>query len=125
MKINSGFSELRFMGLTSKGAITFRLTNIDIEANKIIMKRYDNSSTIENLNINTNATIIGNSAYGLANVNTTIRHYEKPKLTISRLLANTVEFLFNPINRTLKLDVVAVEIAEVLSCSINYVLRRQ
>ncbi|WP_445360970.1 hypothetical protein ACJJIL_00950 [Microbulbifer sp. EKSA005] len=124
-KVNSGFSELRFMGITPEGAIIFRLTNVDIESNETTMSRYGSSSTTVYSNTTANATVVGSSAYGSANTNTTIHHYEKPKSTVTQLPPNTVEFLFNPNEKLLKLDGLVVEITKVTSYSISYVLHRQ
>lgn len=123
-KVNTGYTELRFMGLTPEGVIIFRLTDIDIESNETTMIRYGSSSTTVNSNTTANATIIGNSAYGSANTNATIRHYEKPQAAVTQLPPNTVEFLFDPAEKTLKLEGVSVEITQVTNYSIRYVLHR-
>ena len=123
-KVNSGYTELRFMGLTPDGKIIFRLTDIDIESNESTMSRYGTSSTTINSNTTANASTYGNSAYGSAYTNATIRHYEKPQASVSQLPPNTVEFVFDPAQKTLKLEGVAIEITKATSYSISYVLRR-
>jgi hypothetical protein len=123
-KVNAGYTELRFMGLTPEGAIIFRLTDTDIESNETTIARYGSSSTTVNSSTTANATVIGNSAYGSANTNATIRHYDKPKATVTQLPPSTVEFLFDPKEKTLKLEGVVVEIIYVNNYSISYVLHR-
>jgi hypothetical protein len=123
-KVSAGYTELRFMGLNPDRSIIFRLTDIDIETNETTMSRYGSSSTTVNSNTTANATVVGNSAYGSANTNTTIRHYDKPQATITQLPPNTVEFLFDPAEKTLKLEGVSIEITKVTNYSISYVLNR-
>ena len=124
-KVDAGYTELRFMGLTEEGAIIFRLTDIDIESNETTMSRYGSSSTTVNSNTTANATVVGNSAYGSASTNTTIRHHERPEATVTQLPPNTVEFVFNPSEKFLSLSGVTIEIIRVTNYSIDYVLHNQ
>lgn len=123
-KVNKGYSELRFMGLTDDGKIIFRLTDVDIESNESVFTRYGTSSSTINSNTTANASIYGNTAYGSANTNTTVSHYEKPKATITQLPPNTVEFIFNPADKNLPLEGITIEILEVKAYSISYVLHK-
>ena len=123
-KINEGYSELRFMGLTSEGGIIFRLTDIDIESNENVFTRYGASHSTVSSNTTANATAYGNSAYGNAHTNTTISHYKKPEATITKLPPNTVEFVFDPAEKNLALEGITIEIIEVKKYSISYVLHK-
>lgn len=123
-KVNAGYKELRFVGLTEDGKIIFRLTDIDIESNETTMSRYGSSSTTVNSNTTANATVIGDSAYGSANTYSTIQHYEKPQSTVTQLPPNTVEFLFNPDEKHLNLGDVTIEVKQVTNYSISYVLHQ-
>lgn len=123
-KVNEGYSELRFMGLTEDGDIIFRLTDIDIESNESVFTRYGISKSTINSNTTANATAYGNSAYGSAQTNTTISHYDKPQATITKLPPNTVEFVFKPQDKSLPLDGITVEIVDVQKYSIKYILHK-
>ncbi|MEH6348366.1 MAG: hypothetical protein V7785_24945 [Bermanella sp.] len=123
-KVDAGYTELRFMGLTPEGLTIFRLTDIDIESNETTMSRYGSSTTVVKSNTAANASVSNNYAYGTANTNTTISHYEKPKATETQLPLNTVEFVFNPGEKILKLEGVSVEVKQVTQYLITYVLHR-
>ncbi len=123
-KVNSGYTELRFMGVTPQGDIIFRLTDLDIESNETTMSRYGSSSTIVNSNTTANVTNYGNNAYGSANTYSTVNHFSKPEATVTQLPPNTVEFLFNPEEKLLKLEGLSVEIIEVSNYSLRYVLHK-
>ena len=123
-KVNEGYSELRFMGLTQDGKIIFRLTDIDIESNESVFTRYGSSHSTLNSNTAANTAAYGNTAYGSAQTNTTIYYHEKPKATITNLPANSIEFIFDPSEKTLQLDGVTIEIYEVKAYSISYVLHK-
>jgi len=123
-KVNEGYSELRFMGLTNDGKIIFRLTDIDIESNESVVTRYSVSRSTINSNTTANASAYGNTAYGSANTNTTVSHYEKPKATITQLPPNTIEFVFDPNEKMLPLEGITIEILEVKTYSISYVLHK-
>src|SRR5688572_8281596 len=49
-KVNEGYSELRFMGLTPEGGVIFRFTDIDIESNESVFTRYGVSRSTVNSN---------------------------------------------------------------------------
>ncbi|WP_067866814.1 hypothetical protein [Neptuniibacter marinus] len=123
-RLNAGYTELRFMGLTPEGHIIFRLIDIDIESNETTMSRYGTSTTTVNSNTTANASVYGNSAYGTANTRTVISHYEKPSATVTQLPPNTVEFIFNPEDKILELEGVSVEVVKTTDYSISYVLHR-
>ena len=95
-KVNEGYSELRFMGVTPEGGIIFQLTDIDIESNETVFTRYGASRSTVNSNTTANVSAYGNTAYGSAQTNATISHYEKPKATITQLPANTCLLYTSP-----------------------------
>ncbi|WP_299176751.1 hypothetical protein [uncultured Neptuniibacter sp.] len=123
-KVNEGYSELRFMGLTNDGKIIFRLTDIDIESNESVFTRYGTSRSTINSNTTANASVYGNTAYGSANTNTTVSHYEKPEATITQLPPNTIEFVFDPSDKMLPLEGITIEVLQVKTYSISYVLHK-
>ncbi len=78
-KVNTGYSELRFQGLTEDKKIIFRFMDVNIHSNENVFTRYGQDT----------ATISGNSFGGLTVVNNS-----KPEAQISQLPPNTTEFLF-------------------------------
>jgi hypothetical protein len=124
-KVNEGFSELRYMGRTQDGYIVFRLTDIDIVSNETVFTRYGVSQTVISTNTNASATMLGNTATGSANTTGVATHFEKPKAEITKLPPNTVEFVFDPAEKVLRLESVDVEIREVTDYSITYVLHKK
>ncbi len=123
-KVDAGYTELRFMGLTPDGHVVFRLTDIDIESNETTVNRYGGNRSTINSNTSANASSYGNTAYGTANTTTTITTYQKPSANVTQLPPNTVEFTFDPAEKALKMEAVTVEVLEVTKYSINYILRR-
>ena len=123
-KVDAGYTELRFMGLTPEGHIIFRLTDIGIESNETTMGRYGTNTSIVNSNTKGQASVYGNTVYGTSNTSATIKHYEKPKATVTQLPPNTIEFAFNPKDKMLKLEGVTIEVKQFTPYSINYILHR-
>jgi len=121
-KVDEGFTELRFMGLTDNGKIIFRLTDIDIVSNENVFTRYGASRSVISSSSTANATLYGDTAYGSSNTSSTVTHYEKPKARITKLPPNTVEFAFKPSDKVLELDGVNIEIKAVSKYSIKYIL---
>lgn len=121
-KIKAGYTDLRFMGVTKKGEVIFRLTDVDIESNETTMSRYGHSSTMASSNTSVNATYSGNSIYGSSNTNTIIKHYEKPKSSTIQLHPNTVEFFFDPKEKVLNLEDISIKILSVTNHSITYLI---
>jgi hypothetical protein len=79
-KVNRGYIELRYQGLTEDGRLVFRLTEVETESTETTMSRYGGStSTI-------NAQRIGNSVYG------TVTTYNTPRGITNHLPPNTTEF---------------------------------
>lgn len=123
-KVNEGYSELRFIGLTNDGEIIFQFTDIDIQSNENVFTRYGVSRSVATTNTTANASVYGNTASGSAQSNTVISHYEKPKATVTQLPANTVQFLFKPSDKILNLEGISIEIVNVNSYSIQYILSK-
>ena len=123
-KIDEGFTELRFMGITEDGKVIFRLTDIDIQSNETVFTRYGVSRSTIHSNTNANASAYGNTAYGTSSTNATITRHEKPEARITKLPPSTVEFVFDPTVKILKLEGVSVEIIETTQYSLSYILHR-
>jgi hypothetical protein len=121
-KVNTGYSELRFMGLEDDGLIRFRFTDIDIESNESVFTRYGHATTTVNTKGSARASVYGNQGYATSNSQATINHYDKRKATITQLPANTVEFTFDPKDVFLKLGKTSVEIKGVSQHNIRYIL---
>jgi len=124
-KIDEGFAELRFMGITEDGKVIFRLTDIDIQSNETVFTRYGVSRSTIHSNTNANASVYGNTAYGTSSTNATITRHEKPEARITKLPPSTVEFVFDPTVKILKLEGVSVEIIETTQYSLSYILHKQ
>ena len=104
-KVDAGTTELRFMGLTSDGQIIFRLTDVDIVSNETTMSRYGSTYSTVNVTSPNHATV---------------QTYEKPEATARQLPPNTVEFLFDPEERSLELKGIIIEVLSVSTYSISY-----
>lgn len=108
-KTDAGTTELRFMGLTENGDIIFRLTDVDVVTNATTMSRYGQ----------TYSTVTATSPNHM-----TVNTYHKPESTARQLPPNTVEFLFDPADRSLEVKGVRIELLSVKSYEIAYVLRK-
>lgn len=123
-KVEEGFTELRFMGIADDGKIIFRLTDIDIQSNETVFTRYGASRTTINSNSSANVSVYGNSAIGSGNTNTLITKQEKPEAQITKLPPNTVDFVFDPKEKYLKLEGVTVEVLDASKYSLSYILHQ-
>ena len=123
-KIDEGFTELRFMGVTEDGKVIFRLTDVDIQSNETVFTRYGVSRSTIQSNTNANASAYGNTASGTSTTRATIIHHDKPEARVTQLPPNTVEFVFDPKAKILKLENVSVEITETTQYSITYFLHK-
>ena len=121
-KVDKGYSQLVYMGLDESGDIIFRITNTTIDSNETTMMRYGTDRSVSNSNTSGSATVSGNTIYGNANTSTSTTHYKKREATVNQLPANTVEFLFNPNDKILKMDGVTVEIKGANNYSLSYIL---
>lgn len=123
-KINTGYSELRFVGLDPKGNVIFRFTDVNIESNETTFSRYGVSSTAVDSHTTANALMTGNLIHGTANTRTMITHHDKPEATVTQLPPNTVEFVFDPEEERLVLADISIQVISVNNYSITYALYR-
>ncbi len=123
-KIEEGLTELRFMGIADDGKIMFRLTDIDIQSNETVFTRYGANRTTINTNANANVSVYGNSAFGSGNANTVITEHDKPEAQITKL-PNTVDFVFDPKDKYLKLEDITVEVIDATKYSLSYTLHKE
>lgn len=110
-KVNRGFTELRYQGLSADGRYIFRVTEVETESNETTMSRYmGRSSTV-------NATQVGNSVYG------TVTTYE-PEGSTERLPPNTVQFALEPSKaNSFVVAGIEVQVTSADETSVNYKLR--
>jgi Tfp pilus assembly protein PilV len=83
-KVNRGYTELRYQGLTADGRLIFRVTEVETESTETTMSRYGGSTST------LNAQRVGNSVYG------TVTTYDAPRGSTERLPPNTTEFALDP-----------------------------
>lgn len=109
-KVDTGFRSLYFAGLTSDNKIVFRLTSLNDQSSETTMSRYGDSSA---------------SMMSAASVISAIsaKPAQKSDSEGSRIPPNTIEFLFDPEDKILKLEDVSIEILEVSKYSIKYIIR--
>ena len=83
-KVNRGYTELRYQGITPDSRLVFRVTEVETESTETTMSRYGGSTST------LNAQRVGNSVYG------TVTTYEAPRGSTERLPPNTTEFALDP-----------------------------
>lgn len=83
-KVNRGYTELRYQGITSDGRLVFRVTEVETESTETTMSRYGGSTST------LNAQRVGNNVYG------TVTTYDAPRGSTERLPPNTTEFALDP-----------------------------
>ncbi|MCE1007580.1 hypothetical protein [Pseudomonas monteilii] len=111
-KIDKGFTELRYQGMTPDGRPVFRLTEIETTSTETTMSRYGGRTT------NFNVQSYGNQSYG------TINSYAAPSGDTERLPPNTTEFAVPVKRRTFDVGNVRVTIMSFDETSIVYSLSR-
>ena len=79
-KVNRGYTELRYQGITPDGRLVFRITEVETESSETTMSRYGGSTST------VNAQRVGNNVYG------TVTTYDAPRGSTDRLPPNTTEF---------------------------------
>jgi hypothetical protein len=121
-KVQEGMSELRFMGFDSDGMAVLRFTDVNIQSNENVFTRYGSNSVVANTNSFSTLNVNNYSAVGTTNSNTVVTQYQKPEAQVYALPPNTAEFKFNPADKKLKMDGVTIEIIEVGSNSMSYML---
>lgn len=83
-KVNRGYTELRYQGITPDGRLVFRVTQVETESTETTMSHYGGSTST------LNARRVGNSVYG------TVTTYDAPRGATERLPPNTTEFALDP-----------------------------
>jgi hypothetical protein len=83
-KVNRGYTELRYQGITPDGRLVFRVTEVETESTETTMSRYGGSTST------LNAQRVGNNVYG------TVTTYDAPRGSTERLPPNTTEFALDP-----------------------------
>ena len=110
------------MGLTEDGQVIFRLMDMEVSSNESVFTRYGFAQSHTTTTTTGNASVYGNSAYGSSVSNSSTVHIPKAKARVMALPPNTVEFLFDPREKILKLETITVEIVDVKNYSISYIL---
>jgi len=116
-KVNRGFTELRYQGLTQDGKLVFRVTEIETQSNETAMSRYGRG--VSSVNLNTSYSAYGSQTYGTA-------FYQPPPQGRTEILPpNTTEFIIDP-SKTKELNIagVRVEIRGFDAQSLRYSLNR-
>lgn len=88
-KVDRGFLELRFQGVTEDGKIALRLTDIETQSNETTMSRYG----VGHSTMSATTTV---TPYGTAYTTGTGFYISPPKGSTQYLPPNTTEFLFDP-----------------------------
>jgi hypothetical protein len=83
-KVNRGYTELRYQGITPDGRLVFRVTEVETESTETTMSRYGGSTST------LNGKRVGNNVYG------TVTTYDAPRGSTERLPPNTTEFALDP-----------------------------
>ncbi|MGR5282707.1 peptidase [Photobacterium damselae] len=108
-KVNTGYSDLRFMGLSSNKELIFRFTDIVIDSNETTMSRYG-----------VNVTHVNSDNWG----NLTATTYSKPTSSTYQLPPNTVEFKVPKDKKTLPINGYTVQILNANEYSIEYIVTK-
>ena len=112
-KVNRGYTELRYQGLTSDGRLAFRVTEVETHSTETSMSRYGGSTST------LNAQRIGNNVHG------TITTYDAPRGSTDVLPPNTTQFAVDP-NKTREFTVAGtrVQIINATETSLTYLLTK-
>lgn len=84
-KVNRGFTEVRYQGLSPDGRLVFRVTEVETESTETTMSRYGGSTST------VNAQRIGNNVYG------TVTSYDAPRGSTEHLPPNTTQFAIDSV----------------------------
>lgn len=79
-KVNKGFTEVRYQGMTPDGRLIFRVTEIETESTETTMSRYGGGTSTVNMRR------VGDTVQG------TVTSYDAPRGSTERLPPNTTEF---------------------------------
>ncbi|WP_255555368.1 peptidase [Enterovibrio paralichthyis] len=104
-KVDTGYSELRFQGLTEDNKIIFRFMDVNIQSNEDVFTRYGQNTS----------NVYSNPFGGI-----TISQSTKPEAKISQLPPNTTEFLFPIDNKTLNIGGYTVHVISATPFNLEY-----
>ncbi len=112
-KVNRGYTELRYQGLSPDGRAVLRVTEVETESTETTMSRYGGSTST------LNAQRVGTSVYG------TVTTYDAPRGSTERLPPNTTQFAIDP-SKTREFTVagVKVQIINAAETSLSYQLSK-
>ena len=114
-KVDCGFLELRYQGMTDDGRLILRLTDIETQSTETTMIRYGTGWS----SVNTTTTYSGYGAY----TSGTITHIPPPEGATQMLPPNTTEFLFDiGKEKELSLRGITVRFREAWPYSVSYTL---
>lgn len=117
-KVDHGFVELRYQGITSDGKIVFRFTDIETRSNETTMSRYGFRQSA--VNATTTVSPAGTSASTFGSVTTVA-----PQGQTQFLGPNTTEFVFDVTKtKVLIMGEIKVRVVDFDAQSIKYVLSR-
>lgn len=116
-KINRGFTELRYQGLTPEKKLIFRITEVETQSSETTISRYGGSTST--INTSTSYSALGSETYG------TVTHQSSPRGKTEMLPPNTTEFLIDPTKvRNLNIAGVRVEVLGFDEQSLRYRLSK-
>ncbi len=100
-KVNRGFTEVRYQGLTQNGKLVFRVTEIETQSNETTMSRC--APGISSINMNTSYSPYSSNTYGTL-------VYQPPPIGKTEILPpNTSEFVIDP-SKTKELNISGVRV---------------
>lgn len=108
-KVNTGYSDLRFMGMTNNNEVIFRYTDVVIDSNETTMSRYGSDRTYVN-----------SDAWG--NVSATT--YRKKEHQTTHLPPNTVEFIVPVSTKSFPISGYNLNIKNATSYSLQYTVTK-
>ena len=112
-KVERGFTDLRYQGLSPDGRAIFRVTEIETHSNETTMSRYGGSTST------LNAQRVGNRVTG------TVTTYDAPRGSTEMLPPNTTQFAVDPVKaREFTIAGVRVQVVAASDTSLTYRLAR-
>jgi len=100
-KVDRGFTELRYQGLTPDKKLIFRITEIETKSTETTMSRYGGGRST--VSANTTYSAYGSQTYG------TVIHQPAPQGKTEILPPNTTEFVVDP-DKTRELPIAGVKV---------------
>ncbi|HCE3017305.1 TPA: peptidase [Vibrio parahaemolyticus] len=108
-KVNTGYSDLRFMGMSDNNEVVFRFTDVVVESNETTMSRYGSDRTYM-------------SADAWGNVSATT--YRKQDAQSTQLPPNTVEFKVPMTTKSFPIGGYNIVIEQATSYNLQYVVTK-